>query len=139
MLLDYFIAGSFEDSKLQYVVIASRRGDKWIFVRHRERNTWELPAGHIEAGETAFEAAQRELFEETGALEYRLEELWDYCLSDSNPGGCGRIYFAEISSIGSLPVSEIAEATPFSDPPENLTYKEIQLEILERVKTFIGL
>ena len=64
--IDYLPAGSIPLEKLTYVVIGAREEGKWIFVRHKERDSWELPAGHIEPGETSFEAAKRELFEETG-------------------------------------------------------------------------
>ncbi len=51
---------------LTYVVIGTRYLDKWVFVRHKLRRTWEIPGGHIEEDETPLEAAQRELQEETG-------------------------------------------------------------------------
>ncbi len=57
------------DSKLTYSVISARFKGKWIFVRHQKRSTWEIAGGHIEEGETSFEAAGRELMEETGAVE----------------------------------------------------------------------
>jgi 8-oxo-dGTP diphosphatase len=39
----------FEPSKgLIYSVIAARYAGKWIFVKHHDRLTWEIPGGHIE-------------------------------------------------------------------------------------------
>ena len=46
-----------ENTDMPFVIIASRYKGKWIFVRHRERSTYELPAGHIEPGEDIFSAA----------------------------------------------------------------------------------
>ena len=44
---------------------------------------WSIPAGEVEEGESAFGAAERELFEETGIkIEYPLEYLWQFSESD---------------------------------------------------------
>lgn len=69
---------------IRCAVIAAKYRGKWVFCRHKERKTWEFPGGHIEKGETAEAAAGRELYEETGALEYRLYPVAAY----SGPG-CG--------------------------------------------------
>lgn len=45
-------------------------GERVLFVRHAERGTWELPGGMLEPGETAAEAAVREVGEELGATPY---------------------------------------------------------------------
>ena len=65
------------DDKLQIAVIAARYQDKWVFCRHKQRVTWEMPGGHKEQGETTEGAAKRELWEETGATGRYVDE---YCL-----------------------------------------------------------
>src|SRR5262249_42904604 len=39
---------------------------RFLLIKHRRLGTWLPPGGEIEPGETPFEAAKRELFEETG-------------------------------------------------------------------------
>ena len=48
-----------EDSQLDFSVIIARTGEKWVFCKHKERDTYEVPGGHREAGETIEEAARR--------------------------------------------------------------------------------
>lgn len=110
----------------KYVVIISRYSDKWVFVRHRDRQTWEIPGGHIEAGESPDSAAIRELKEETGAIEFNLDPVADYSVEIDSVITFGRLYFAEIKAHGNLPDSEIAEMALFDDIPDNLTYPLIQ-------------
>lgn len=52
---------SVEDHLLEYVVIASRYRNKWIFCKHKNRNTLEIPGGHREKGEDIVTTANREL------------------------------------------------------------------------------
>ena len=110
-----------------YSVISARIGEKWIFVRHHKRDTWEIAGGHIEAGETPDEAAERELKEETGAIHFSLRCIATYSVTIDGITGWGRLYYAEVEDIGPIPdISEIAEVT-FSDHfiGKN-TYPEIQ-------------
>ena len=57
-----------DDALLKYAVIIAKYQGKWVFCRHRERDTLEAPGGHREPGETILEAARRELAEETGRI-----------------------------------------------------------------------
>ncbi len=61
-----------EDSLLKFAVILSKADGKWVFCKHKDRQTWEVPGGHREAGETIYDAAIRELIEETGAVDFEL-------------------------------------------------------------------
>ena len=110
----------------KYVVIISRCRDKWVFVRHRHRHTWEIPGGHIEAGESTDDAASRELQEETGAFEFNLNPVADYSVEINAKVTYGRLYFAEIKAYRDSIDSEIAEMALFDNIPDNLTYPLIQ-------------
>jgi 8-oxo-dGTP diphosphatase len=114
------------DAELTYVIIGARYQDKWIFVKHRERQSWELPAGHIEAGEDPDKAAERELHEETGALKWDLALLSDYQVSFQGREAYGRLYRAEVKELGPLPELEIEEITLRTELPQELTYPEVQ-------------
>ena len=61
-----------DDSLLKFAVIISQSNGKWVFCKHKERDTYEVPGGHREAGENILEAAKRELQEETGAVKYEI-------------------------------------------------------------------
>lgn len=49
--------GTVDDRLLAFAVIGARYQERWVFVRHRQRHTWEIPGGHREAGETILQAA----------------------------------------------------------------------------------
>jgi 8-oxo-dGTP diphosphatase len=124
----------------KYAVSLSRCPGGWLFGRHAERGSWEAQGGHIERGETPAEAARRELFEESGALEYELTPICDYSVGDElGKGEGGRLFWAEISKLGPLPQSEIAETAVFRDLPADLTFPEIMPGLFRLVKEYIGL
>ncbi len=50
-----------------------RIGDKYVIGYNKFRKQWEFPAGGIDEGETAREAAIRELYEETHQINEMLE------------------------------------------------------------------
>jgi len=121
-----FPAGSLNDEDLTYVVMGARYKDKWIFVRHRERQSWEMPAGHIEAGEGPDRAAVRELFEEAGVVNSSLTVISDYGVSEGGKRAYGRLYFASVKEMEALPDHEIEEIKLCRELPSKLTYPEVQ-------------
>ena len=124
--------------KLAYSVIAARYYGKWIFVRHHDRVTWEICGGHIEAGESSDDAARRELTEETGALEYKLECIATYSVGKGGETGYGRLYWAEVTKLGDVPDNpEISERIILETLPDNLTYPDIQPDLFRRAIEFL--
>lgn len=136
-------------SQIRYSIIAAKYGGLWVFCKHKERSTWEFPGGHIEAGETAEAAARRELYEETGALEYSLYPVSVYSVIDldgeadegrieSPSVSYGMLFFADISRFGELPPEfEMERIEFFGEPPDAWTYPEIQPLLLERLRSVI--
>lgn len=109
----------------KYVVVLSRYQGKYLLSRHKERTTWETQGGHIEPGETPLQAAKRELFEESGAVRYQIEPVFDYRAGDDDGEANGMVFVAEIEELGPLPQSEMAEVKAWENLPENLTYPAI--------------
>lgn len=127
------------ETKLTYSVISARFENKWIFVRHQKRATWEIAGGHIEEGETSLEAAGRELMEETGAVKFSLVCIATYSVTIDGETGWGRLYLADVSEIGAIPdMSEIAEAVLADHLPENLTHPEIQPHLFRRTVDYMS-
>ncbi|VYU69160.1 NUDIX domain-containing protein [Clostridium tertium] len=134
MEIEFYESGSVENEKLLYAIVVSRYNGKWVFVKHKERTTWEIPAGHREENEDIKYTAERELFEETGAEEHNITYICDYSLKFEGDKSYAALFFAEIDKLGELPDYEIGEVKFFDDIPENLTYPNIQPKLFYKVK-----
>jgi len=100
---------------------------KWIFCKHKKRDTWENPGGHIDEGETPLEAAKRELYEETGAINFDIEPLCDYYINGEVDSryfkGNVQVYFAIVHTLGELPSdSEMELIDFFNSFPDELKF-----------------
>ncbi len=116
-----------------FAIIASLYEGKWIWVRKKGFDSWELPAGHVEPDEQVVDAAKRELFEETGALNYSLEPVVSYEGTWKGRNIFGGIFLARITELGVLPDYEIAEIAFFERIPKTLTYPGMQQVFFEYV------
>lgn len=66
------------DELLKFAVIIAKHKGKWVFCKHRERDTYELCGGHREEGEAIIDTAKRELYEESGALTFDMHAICVY-------------------------------------------------------------
>lgn len=134
MKVDFYPIDKKREKELKYVIVATRlQHKKWVFVQHTQRNTWELPAGHIEKGETPTEAAKRELYEETGAICYSIYPVCDYSVTKKLNKQYGRLFVAEVDKLGELPDYEIAKRKLSYKLPKNLTYPTIQPILFNKI------
>ncbi len=128
-------AESKEDSLIKYSVIVSRHKGKWVFCKHKDRNTYEVPGGHRETGEAPLETAERELTEETGAVDYTITPVCIYSVLDDAKGeeSFGALYYAEIFSFEKELNFEIESIHFFDDIPKQLTYPQIQPQLIKEL------
>ena len=122
MAMTEFPAGRLDN--IEFVVIFTRYQGKWVYSWHKRRKSYEHPGGHVEPGETPLHAAKRELYEETGIKDCRMIPLWDYeyIYEDGQGRNNGRVFYAEVFSLGELPESEMDRIELFDTVPENYTY-----------------
>lgn len=131
----FYTPADISEDKLKFVVIAARYENQWVFVRHAQRSTWEIPGGHRETGETALEAAKRELWEETGAKEFTIHPVSVYAVAKEGILSYGMLYYADIDILDSLPTgSEIGEVFLSDQLPGALTYPEIQPNLFWKIQ-----
>ena len=135
MVVSFPEAGTITDRDLTYVVIVAETKGKWIFCKHKDRDTWEIPGGHIEPGEKPMEAAARELQEETGAEAFELKRLCAYSVEHEERTSYGLLFHAHVEKLKKMPNSEIAEISLDDNLPEKLTYPEIQPDLFHKVTT----
>lgn len=111
----------------KYVVVLSEYNGALLLSRHRDRRTWETQGGHIEPGETPEDAAKRELYEESGAVDFDIRVGFDYCAADDRGHANGMVFLASIKALAPLPESEMAEVQTFDAllPDAQLTYPGI--------------
>ena len=124
-----------QDSLLKFAVIISKYNGKWVFCKHKERSTYEVPGGHREDGENILDTAKRELYEETGATNFDLKPVCVYSVTapDNFDGQetFGMLYFADIKEFEPELHSEIEKIEFFSELPNNWTYPLIQPKLIK--------
>lgn len=54
------------DELLKFAVIFAKTQNKYVFCKHRDRDSWEVPGGHRENGENIMETAKRSYMRKQG-------------------------------------------------------------------------
>ena len=127
-----------EDRLLIFAVIITKSKGKWVFCKHRERETYEVPGGHREEGEDIEDTARRELYEETGAVKFSLVPVCVYSVvqddGDDRTESFGKLYYAEVEQFEEQLHSEIERIILTDELVENWTYPLILPKLLEEAK-----
>lgn len=125
-----------EDSLLKFAVIVSKYNGKWVFCKHKQRETLEVPGGHREIGEKIGETAKRELYEETGAVDFKIKPICVYSVISDDIDAeetFGMLYFADIKAFESELHSEIEKIYLLDDLPSEWTYPLIQPKLIDEI------
>ena len=124
-----------DDSLLKFAVIIAKTDNSWVFCKHKDRDTYEVPGGHREPGEDIEETARRELYEETGAIDFSIVPVCVYSVTaPDNFDGVetfGMLFYADISSFEPELHSEIERIVITDELPSAWTYPLIQPKLLE--------
>ena len=124
-----------DDELLKFAVIIAKTDGKWVFCKHRERNTFEVPGGHRERGEPITDTARRELREETGAIDYTLKPVCVYSVTApekyDGEETFGMLYYADIQSFEKELHSEIERIVITEHLVDQWTYPLIQPKLIE--------
>lgn len=123
-----------DDAQRKFAVIIAKKDGKWIFCKHKERDTWECPGGHREIGEDINDTAKRELYEETGAIDFEIVPICVYSvIAENNFNGeesYGMLYYANVRTLEKVLHSEIEKIMITESLPESWTYPLIQPKLL---------
>ena len=111
-----------------------------MFCKHKERDTYEVPGGRREVGEAIIDTAQRELREETGAVEFDIKPICVYSVKgktrvneNEDDESFGMLFVADIFSFGEIN-SEIEKIVITDTLVEEWTYPLIQPKLIEEAK-----
>jgi len=125
----------------RFVVIFARYRDKWLYCRTKNRGVYETAGGHIEPGESPLEAARRELYEETGAIEFDIEPAFDYSVHVGTAYSFGQVFFARVRELGDIPEYEagVEAIALFEAVPERLRFPQILPVLYDRMQKWLNL
>ena len=128
------------DELLKFAVIISKHKGKWVFCKHKERDTYEVPGGHREQDENILDTAKRELNEETGAIDFSIEPVCVYSVTGKNKVNetgeetYGMLFFADVKTFENELHSEMEKVLITDTLVKNWTYPLIQPKLIEEAK-----
>lgn len=126
------------DNLLKFAVIIAVKEEKYIFCKHKFRETLEIPGGHREQEEAILDTAKRELYEETGAVDFDIKPVCVYSvIAEDNFNGTetfGMLYFAVVKQLEQELHNEIEKIIITDKMPLAWTYPEIQPKLFEEAK-----
>ena len=82
----------------KHVLVICQYNNGWLLTKHKQRGL-EFPGGKVEQGETLEEAAQREVFEETGAILGELKLIGEYKVEEFAGSFVKAIYWGQVEKL----------------------------------------
>lgn len=125
-----------DDALLKFAVIIAKTDGRWIFCKHKERDTYEVPGGHREVGENIIDTAKRELREETGAIDFDIKPVCIYSVKGKtrvNDETFGMLFVADVFSFEEIH-SEIEKIIICENLVDDWTYPLIQPKLIEEAR-----
>lgn len=86
----------------KHVLVICKHREKWLLTKHKERGL-EFPGGKVEPGESADDAAVREVLEETGGVVTNLHYIGQYFVDGKKDYVIKNLYFAEVKELKEQP------------------------------------
>ena len=124
-----------EESEIipEFAVILTKMNNKWLLCKQKQKDYYEFPGGKKEKNESIQNTAKRELYEETGAINFELKQISLYSMEEDGKIKYGMLFFAEVYDVEKLPNYEMEKIFLFEKLPSNLRYPEIYKELLKMV------
>lgn len=115
----------------KHVWVICRFKNDWLLTKHKDRG-FEFPGGKVENGETASQAAIREVLEETGGMVDKLTYIGQYIVAGKADTIIKNVYFASISNVSPKETYfETAGPVLLSQIPENVKHNDLYSFIMK--------
>jgi 8-oxo-dGTP diphosphatase len=122
----------YPDLPLMFSCVVARYKGGVLYVFNAWRKEWELPSGMIEAGESHYDAAQRELEEESGQIASSLAYVGLCLLRSNGQLELGTIYTCELEEIRPFKTNdETSGMMLLWDVSQNQHINELGLKLAE--------
>ena len=120
----------------KYAVVVAKYQEDFVLVKHKQRDKFEIPGGHVKEGESVLNAAKRELYEETSAIDFNLFHICDYTSLVDGEESNGGLFYADIAEFGIVLDEDIDHIELHSSLPsaDQLSYAEIHQKLMEKVQ-----
>ena len=135
-----------QDESFGIVPLSKKKGHWEVFlIQHRGARYWGFPKGHAEEGESPFEAAVRELKEETNLectrmlQEEPLVENYQFLAEGKRVAKRVLYFIAEVGGTAILQKEELNDGmwVPFPEAIEKVTHPEGKAILSAVYKTFV--
>jgi len=122
------------------VVVIAWNEEKLVLIRKAGQPTWELPNSELLEDESTTDAAERIMYEYTGAEEFQLYPVDYFSYSEGKITKEGMLFTAEILDYDDLPSqSEVEEILLFDELPEEseLSFPFLHPELYKHVLDYL--